>query len=78
MTLATTVATLLAPKMTARLFEYSETQTEPGKSSAVLKVIGMPATCPHCHSEVLANHAHACVRRYVGRKWVWTSVDTPL
>jgi hypothetical protein len=78
MTLAKTVATLLAPKMTARLFEYSETQTEPETSSALLKVIGMPANCPHCGSEVPANHGHACTRRYIGRKWVWTRVNTPL
>lgn len=76
--LAKTVAKLLQPKADVRLFEYSELCNSPGKSSAVLKVIGMPATCPHCSAEVPPNTGHACTRRYIGKKWAWTRRNTPL
>jgi hypothetical protein len=79
MTLAETITKLMqtaAPSV--RLFEYTELKKEPGKSSAVLKVIGMPAMCPHCSAEVPPNHGHACTRKHIGGKWVWTRSNTPL
>jgi hypothetical protein len=61
-----------------RLFEFSQIQDCPEKSSAVLKVMGMPALCPHCNSEVPPNHGHACIKRHIDGKWVWTRSFTPL